>query len=299
MSLGNFPLFLSTLPDLEDSEGLDVLNGYQLNSVPTNQYITAGNITTLFLSGGTFKMMFVVISGFSANNNSGSPQTFLLSFGDLNTNFYTTNAYSLIKTKTDTNPIVLDNEETGIFASGTLVPYNGSENTVDTIISNLISWNNTLQLTQDAKSYLSNNIPAIYTQNLFLPIADNPEIPNEEGEGLQIGIYTGPSYAYDNTFHPEVNDSLAYDYGSNRALWIPENDLIPDENAVQLIGQATQIKVPWGFSCGAAIVSAGQFAIPCELQWNSSTSLYNRLLFTVPNGYNQTSVAFGYMIFGV
>jgi ligand-binding sensor protein len=241
MSLGNFPLFLSTLPDLEDSEGLDVLNGYQLNSVPTNQYITGGNITTLFLSGGTFKMMFVVISGFSANNNSGSPQTFLLSFGDLNTNFYTTNAYSLIKTKTDTNPIVLDNEETGIFASGTLVPYNGSENTVDTIISNLISWNNTLQLTQDAKSYLSNNIPAIYTQNLFLPIADNPAIPNEEGEGLQIGIYTGPSYAYDNTFHPEVNDSLAYDYGSNRALWIPENDLIPDENAVQLIKKGRKL----------------------------------------------------------
>jgi hypothetical protein len=268
MSLGNYSSLFSYTSisgnrEIEDTYGLNT----QIQSY-THDFGGGATIVFRVLTYGCLKIMFVRFFG-------------AYSGGDINVNLpsnvfsYDTNAISLVKTKSNF-PV---NQESGVVASGEIVPYTGAENSIDPLLTYTDTnyGNDSLPLQITSDNILSGNTEVIHTQNLFYPVADDDSQPTEYGENLQLGIYT--SEYDDTTFDPETKDILVYDTETNEAQWAPEETLEPSEFD-EKIAEATQITLPFGFECGALVlffpINANKFP---RLLYNTTTNRYDIFSF--------------------
>ena len=254
MSLGNYPLVNPINPS-QTSQGLNSITPYYVQQtsafVGSNTNFTSGTFNYGILTSGCVKIVFCYVTGLTITNaSSTAPQIAVDVFNSGQS--INTNAASLVRVE-DTFPA---NEESGIVASGIIIPFNGSETTQDNWLGNVEALpNNTIDSSawkDESLEYTSNGTNAVYSHSMAQNITD-PET-NQLETGVEEGYETAPDSAYVNTFNPETNDVLAFDEAAGEAQWVPADDLEPNPQAIQTLLSSASIHLPFAFECGAVIL---------------------------------------------
>lgn len=291
MSLGNYPFELTSGDVAKpDREGLNnAITKYATEVISGVGTFTGGTLNYGVLTTGTVKILFGYVTGLSASGSGTASDN----ISDETTLAYTTNAVSYVKPKA----AFPDNSESGIDASGLIVPYTGSETATDDTLT-LYAANNVVpnETSTWIMEYTSGTIPVVHTQTL----ASN--MPDEDGaieQGLQEGIRGGLPLEFDNTYDASEKDILVYDDETNKHLWLPEDALDAGEDVVDNIQQEQNIILPFGFECGAIVIEAYSASsnVSVRVKWNSTSKRYDTIEYQAGAAFTNQTLSF--IIIGV